>query len=327
MAEAGQTYSRIEELENHGISKNDVQKLKTGGFHTIESLAHSSIRQITNVKGVSDQKAAKLKQLIKDNQLVSIGFKTASNRLEDMKDQIFLATGSSALDGLLNGGIETGSITEIFGEFRTGKSQLCHTLCVTVQRPIDQGGAEGKAIFVDTEGTFRPQNLVKIAERFGMNPEEVLENVICARAHNSEQQLELLQDAAALMSESRFALMVVDSATALYRTDYTGRGELSERQMHLGQFLRQLTRLAEEFGIAVVITNQVVANPDGMSFAKDASKPIGGNIIAHASTTRLKLRKGRGENRVCSVYDSPTLPEAEATFAIGQAGIEDATEA
>ena len=278
------------------------------------------------MKGVSDQKAAKLKQLIKDNQLVSIGFKTASNRLEDMKDQIFLATGSSALDGLLNGGIETGSITEVFGEFRTGKSQLCHTLCVTVQRPIDQGGAEGKAIFVDTEGTFRPQNLVKIAERFGMNPEEVLENVICARAHNSEQQLELLQDAAALMSESRFALMIVDSATALYRTDYTGRGELSERQMHLGQFLRQLTRLAEEFGIAVVITNQVVANPDGMSFAKDASKPIGGNIIAHASTTRLKLRKGRGENRVCSVYDSPTLPEAEATFAIEQAGIEDAHE-
>ena len=326
MAEACQTYSRIEELESHGISKNDVQKLKAGGFHTIESLAHSSVRQITNVKGVSDQKAAKLKQLIKDNQLVSIGFKTASNRLEDMKDQIFLATGSSALDGLLNGGIETGSITEIFGEFRTGKSQLCHTLCVTVQRPIDQGGAEGKAIFVDTEGTFRPQNLVKIAERFGMNPEEVLENVICARAHNSEQQLELLQDAAALMSESRFALMIVDSATALYRTDYTGRGELSERQMHLGQFLRQLTRLAEEFGIAVVITNQVVANPDGMSFAKDASKPIGGNIIAHASTTRLKLRKGRGENRVCSIYDSPTLPEAEASFAIGQAGIEDAHE-
>jgi len=108
-----------------------------------------------------------------------------------------------------------------------------------------------------------------------MNPEEVLDNVICARAHNSEQQLELLQDAAALMADSRYALLVVDSATALYRTDYSGRGELSERQMHLAQFLRQLTRLAEEFGIAVVITNQVVANPDGMSFAKDATKPIG----------------------------------------------------
>lgn len=327
MEMAAQTFLRIEELENYGIAKTDIAKLKTGGFNTVQSIANAALRQLTNVKGISDQKAQKLKDCIKANSLVQQGFKTATNRLEDLKDQIFLATGSSALDSLLNGGIETGSITELFGEFRTGKTQICHTLCVTVQRPLDQGGAEGKAIYVDTEGTFRPQNLVKIAERFQMNPEEVLENVICARAHNSEQQMELLQDAAALMSESRFALMIVDSATALYRTDYQGRGELSERQMNLGQFLRQLTRLAEEFGIAVVITNQVVANPDGMSFAKDANKPIGGNIIAHASTTRLKLRKGRGESRVMTIFDSPTLPESEATFAIGQAGIEDATDA
>lgn len=103
------------------------------------------------------------------------------------------------------------------------------------------------------------------------------------------------------MSQDRYALVVVDSATALYRTDYSGRGELSERQMQLAQFLRQLTRLAEEFGVAVFMTNQVVANPDGMSFAKDSTKPIGGNIVAHASTTRLRLRKGRGENRICTV--------------------------
>merc|ERR1712070_920571 len=128
------------------------------------------------------------------------------------------------------------------------------------------------------------------------------------------------------MSDSRYALMVVDSATNLYRTDYSGRGELSERQMHLAQFLRQLTRLAEEFGIAVIITNQVVANPDGMSFAKDNTKPIGGNIIAHASTTRLKLRKGRGENRICTIFDSPSLPESDATFALSGSGICDATE-
>ena len=125
--------------------------------------------------------------------------------------------------------------------------------------------------------------------------------------------------------EARFALLVVDSATALFRTDYQGRGELSDRQVQLAQFLRQLTRLAEEFGIAVVITNQVVANPDGMAtFSKDTNKPIGGNIIAHASTTRLKLKKSRGDNRICQVYDSPTLPESECVFALGAAGIEDA---
>jgi DNA repair protein RAD51 len=152
-----------------------------------------------------------------------------------MKNLISISTGSKDLDNLLGGGIETGSLTEIFGEFRTGKTQICHTLCVNCQRPLDQGGAEGKAIYVDTEGTFRPQKLVAIAERYNMNPEEVLDNVICARAHNSEQQMELLADAAALMSDSRYALLIVDSATALFRSDYVGRGELSDRQIQLGQ--------------------------------------------------------------------------------------------
>jgi len=224
-------------------------------------------------------------------------------------------------------GIETGSITEVFGEFRTGKTQLCHTLCVTCQMPVTEGGAEGKAIYIDTEGSFRPKRLQEIAERFNLDPGVALENVAYARAQNSEHQFELLKMAAAIMSQDRYALIVVDSATALYRTDYMGRGELSERQMQMAQFLRQLTRLAEEFGVAVFITNQVVANPDGMSFAKDSTKPIGGNIIAHASTTRLRLRKGRGENRICTVFDSPTLPEADAQFAIGPQGVCDATDA
>ena len=182
--------------------------------------------------------------------------------------------------------------------------------------PCGEGGAEGKAIYIDTEGSFRPERLQAIAERFGLDPAVALENVACARAHNSEHQMELLQVAAAIMAQDRYALLVVDSATALYRTDYTGRGELSERQMQMGQFLRQLTRLAEEFGVACFITNQVVANPDGMSFAKDSTKPIGGNIIAHASTTRLRLRKGRGENRIMTVFDSPSLPESDAQFAV-----------
>ena len=252
-----------------------------------------------------------------------MGFLTAAQHLVQRQDLITLSSGSKELDKLLQGGIETGSLTEVFGEFRTGKTQLCHTLCVTCQLPLDQGGGEGKALYIDTEGCFRPQRLAAIAERFGLNAEDVLENVAFARAHNSEQQMDLLKMASAMMAEDRYALVVVDSATALFRTDYSGRGELSERQMQLAQFLRQLTRMAEEFGVAVVLTNQVVANPDGMSFAKDATKPIGGNIIAHASTTRLRLRKGRGDNRICQIFDSPTLPESDCTFSIGAAGVDD----
>lgn len=259
---------------------------------------------------------------------MSLGFTNATSIFNKRQELISLTTGSSNLDKILGCGVETGSITEIFGEFRTGKSQICHTLAVTCQLPISQGGGEGKCLYIDTEGTFRPERLVAIAERFKLKSEEVLDNVAYARAYNTDHQLSLLIQASAMMSESRFALLIVDSSTALYRTDYNGRGELSARQMHLARFLRHLQRMADEFGIAVVITNQVVAQVDGGGgmFQADPKKPIGGNIMAHSSTTRLYLRKGRGENRICKIYDSPCLPEAEATFSIAAEGITDAQE-
>jgi len=324
--EVGRTvqYQTLDTLQEHGIASNDITKLQDAGYHTIESIAHATARKLSEVKGISEAKVTKLKSITRT--MVPMDFMTALDALEGRKDMVTLTTGSVELDKLLEGGVETGSITEVFGEFRTGKTQLCHTLCVTCQMPVTEGGAEGKAVYIDTEGSFRPKRLEQIAERFGMDPANALENVAYARAHNSEHQMELLRTAAAIMSQDRYALIVVDSATALFRTDYMGRGELSERQMQMAQFLRQLTRLAEEFGVAVFITNQVVADPGGMSFAKDSTKPIGGNIIAHASTTRLRLRKGRGENRICTVYDSPTLAEADAQFAIGPQGVCDCTD-
>jgi len=259
------------------------------------------------------------------SKLVPMGFTTATEFNAARSQIVQISTGSKAFDAILDGGIETGSITELWGEFRTGKTQLCHQLCVTCQLPFEQGGGEGKALFIDTEGTFRPERCVAIAERYDLSGNDVLDNIAYARAFNSEHQMKLLLDAAQMMSENRFALIVIDSATALYRTDYTGRGELADRQQHMGLFLRQLSRLAEEFGVAIVITNQVVASPDGM-FAADAKKPVGGNVMAHASTTRLKFRKGKAEQRVVQVYDSPNLPEAEATFVIDPNGIQDVKE-
>ncbi|KAJ3066420.1 recombinase rad51 [Quaeritorhiza haematococci] len=162
--------------------------------------------------------------------------------------------------------------------------------------------------------------------RFNIDPQQALDNVICARAYNSDHQNKLLIQASALMAETRFSMIIVDSATALYRTDYSGRGELSARQTALARFLRNLQKLSDEYGVAVVITNQVVAQVDGQAamFGADPKKPIGGHIMAHSSTTRLYLRKGRGETRICKIYDSPCLPEAEAVFAINADGIGDA---
>mmetsp|Transcript_12758 Transcript_12758/g.14002 ORF Transcript_12758/g.14002 Transcript_12758/m.14002 type:complete len:338 (+) Transcript_12758:129-1142(+) len=312
----------VVKLEECGINANDIKKLTEAGHHTIESVIYATKKALCAIKGLSEAKVDKI--LDAANKLIPMSFRTATDYFEERQQIMRITTGSMELDKLLQGGIETGSITEIFGEFRTGKTQICHTLCVTCQLPESQGGAEGKALYIDTEGTFRPERLVKIAERFNLNPQEILDGVVYARAYNSDQQNILLIKAAAMMAQSPFALVIVDSATALYRTDFSGRGELSARQMHLGKFMRNLQRVADEFGVAVVFTNQVVAQVDGASmFTADAKKPIGGHIIAHASTTRLSLRKGRAESRVCKIYDSPCLPEAEAVYAICEGGIDD----
>ncbi|KAJ3351205.1 recombinase rad51 [Allomyces javanicus] len=308
-----------------GITATDVKKLAEQGYHTIEAVAYTPKKTLITIKGISEAKADKI--IAEASKMVPMGFRTATDVHARRAELVHITTGSSELDKLLGGGFETGSITEIFGEFRTGKTQLCHTLAVTCQLPIEMGGGEGKCLYIDTEGTFRPERCLAVAERYDLAGEEVLENIAYARAYNSDHQTALLIQASAMMAESRYALLIVDSATALYRTDFSGRGELSARQTHLARFLRALLRLADEFGIAVVMTNQVVAQVDGGAmFTADPKKPIGGNIMAHASTTRLFLRKGRGETRICKIYDSPCLPEAEAMFAIAAEGITDAKE-
>ncbi|KKA16872.1 DNA repair protein RAD51 [Rasamsonia emersonii CBS 393.64] len=303
-----------------GLTARDIKLIIDAGFHTVEAVAYTPKRVLEQIKGISEQKAAKILAE------VPMGFTTATEMHARRSELICITTGSKQLDTLLAGGIETGSITEIFGEFRTGKSQICHTLAVTCQLPFDMGGGEGKCLYIDTEGTFRPVRLLAVAQRYGLVGEEVLDNVAYARAYNSDHQLQLLNQASQMMTETRFSLLIVDSATSLYRTDFNGRGELSSRQTHLAKFLRTLQRLADEFGIAVVITNQVVSQVDGgpsSMFNPDPKKPIGGNIIAHASTTRLSLKKGRGETRICKIYDSPCLPESDCMFAIREDGIGD----
>ncbi|KAI9244501.1 DNA repair protein RAD51 [Sporodiniella umbellata] len=288
-------------LERYGVSSSDIKKLKEAGFHTIESIAYSPKKALLAIKGLSETKVDKVMK--EARLLIHTGFTTAMEVQNRRNEMIYITTGSRELDRALGGGIETGSITELFGEFRTGKSQLCHTLAVACQLATERGGAEGKCLYIDTEGTFRPNRILSIA----------------TRAYNADHQSDLLLEASAMMAETR--------VIALYRTEFIGRGELSVRQMHLGRFLRSLQRIADEFGVAVVITNQMLATVDGANmFTADPKKPTGGNIMAHACTTRLYLRKGRGENRICKIYDSPSLPETEAPFSILEEGIHDAIE-
>ena len=319
--ENDQEYHPVELLQDNGIANNDIKKLIEAGFNSLESIAYTPKKNLVIIKGLSEIKVEKIIKVVFD--ILKFGIQPCSIVLEERKRITKITSGSKELDTLLGGGFESNSITELFGEFRTGKTQICHTLCVTCQLPKSNGGGEGKAIYIDTEGTFRPEKLASIAERFGLRPKEVIENVFYARAYNSDHQNKLLLQVCGLMCEHKFSLLIVDSATALYRTDYTGRGELSNRQMSLAKFLRNLQKIADEHKVVVVITNQVVATVDGNSFGGLDKKPIGGHIMAHACQTRLFLKKGLKQNRVCKIYDSPSLPEAEAGYSITEHGIDD----
>lgn len=319
-----QMYNPIDNLQSHGINAADITKLRQAGLCTVMSVLMCPKKDLVNIKGITDQKAEKIFEAAQ--KIESGGFCTGLQVVEKRKKIKKISTGSTALDTLLGGGVETQAITEAFGEFRTGKTQLANTLSVIAQLPLSKGGGSGKVAFIDTEGTFRPERIWKIAERFELTPDEVLNNIVYARAHSVDSLNTLLVQAAALMLDEPFTLLIVDSIMAPFRAEYSGRGELAERQQVLNKVLNRLQKLAEQFNIAIYITNQVTADPGAAMAYGDTKKPVGGNIMAHASTTRLYMKKGKGDQRICRMYDSPSLPEADAAFQLAEGGIVDVGE-
>ncbi|XP_072312167.1 meiotic recombination protein DMC1/LIM15 homolog isoform X2 [Eucyclogobius newberryi] len=315
-------FQDIDQLQKHGINMADIKKLKSVGICTVKGIQMTTRKALCNIKGLSEAKVDKIKE--------AAGKMLTAFEYSAKRKQVFhITTGSQEFDKLLGGGIESMAITEAFGEFRTGKTQLSHTFCVTAQLPGEDGYTGGKIIFIDTENTFRPDRLRDIADRFNVDHDAVLDNVLYARAYTSEHQMELLDFVAAKFHEEGgvFKLLIIDSIMALFRVDFSGRGELAERQQKLAQMLSRLQKISEEYNVAIFITNQMTADPGaGMTFQADPKKPIGGHILAHASTTRLSLRKGRGEMRIAKIFDSPDMPENEATFAITAGGVADAKE-
>ncbi|CAL9738327.1 meiotic recombination protein Dmc1p [Monosporozyma servazzii] len=321
-----QTVISVDELQNYGINVSDLQKLKSGGIFTVNTVLSTTRRHLCKIKGLSEVKVEKIKEAA--SKIITVGFIPATLQLDIRKKIFSLSTGSKNLDSILGGGVMTMSITEVFGEFRCGKTQMSHTLCVTTQLPREMGGGEGKVAYIDTEGTFRPERIKQIAEKYDLDPEACLENVTYARALNSEHQMELVEQLGSELSSGDYRLIIVDSIMANFRVDYCGRGELNERQQRLNQHLSKLNRLAEEFNVAVFMTNQVQSDPGASALfaSADGRKPVGGHVLAHASATRILLRKGRGDERVAKLQDSPDMPEKECVYIITEAGISDTSD-
>lgn len=320
------TFRLVEDLQGVGINMSEIKKLQEGGFMTVGSILQSCTRELVALKGLTEARVEKIREAARKLDCRGNQFKTGMECKERRRQVIKITTGSNALDSILGGGIETASITELFGEFRTGKTQLAHTLCVTSQLAFETKGGQGKVIYMDTEGNFRPERIEAIATRFGLDSEQTLENVIVARVFSHEEQMETVKLIAALVADpdqGPFRVLIIDSIIALFRAEFSGRGELSERQQKLGQHLSHLVKLAEEFNIAVVVINQCMSDPGALAMFGPTIKPVGGHVLAHASSTRVMLKKGKGEQRIAKIFDSPLMPEEEATFAISNGGIVD----
>ena len=342
----------LEELP--GVGPATAEKLKENGFDSYQGIAVASPGELSNTADIGESSAADIIQAAREAADIG-GFETGADVLERREQIGKLTWGVDEIDELLGGGVETQSITEVYGEFGAGKSQVTHQLSVNVQLPAEHGGLEGSAIFVDSEDTFRPERIEQmvkglpdevlrdtlvfhgiVEEPEDADPtdetlldqlvESMLDNIHVAKAFNSNHQILLAEKAKELASESQdeefpVRLLCVDSLTAHFRAEYVGRGELAERQQKLNKHLHDLMRVGDLNNTAVVVTNQVASNPD--SFFGDPTQPIGGNILGHTSTFRMYLRKSKGNKRIVKLVDAPNLPDGEGVMRVEEDGLID----
>jgi len=307
------------ELEDlPGVGATTAEKLREAGYTDLMELAVASPGDVAEAAEIGT--AIALKIINEARRRADVGsFESGTQLLERRKKLGRITTNAKSLDELLGGGVETQAITEFAGEFGTGKTQLAHQIAVDVQLPVDQGGLEGEAVYIDTESTFRPERIVDIAKGVGLDPTVALERIHIARAFNSNHQMLLVSKAQELARERSIRLIVVDSLTAHFRSEYAGRAELAPRQQLLNKHLHELLRFGDTYNAAIVVTNQVSARPD-ILFG-DPTRPIGGNIVAHAATYRIYLRKSKPPKRIARLIDSPNLPEGEAVFSLTGEGV------
>lgn len=303
-----------------GVGPATAQKLIEAGYSTIEAIAVATPHEISLAANIPLATAQKIVE--EARKALDITIRTALDLKRERMGAKKITTGSKNLDELLGGGVETRTITEFYGEYGSGKTQLCHQLAVNVQLPEDRGGLSARAVYIDTEGTFRWERIEQMARAVGLDPDKAMENILWVRAINSHHQMAIVEKLYEVIPKNNVRLVVVDSLTGHFRAEYPGRENLALRQQLLNKHLHQLMRLAEVFDAAVVVTNQVMARPD--IFFGDPTIAVGGHVVAHAPGVRVYLKKSKGNRRIARVVDAPHLPEAETTFAITEYGIRDA---
>ena len=300
-----------------GVGAATAEKLIAVGYTDLMSIAVASPSELVDATGMGDALAKKMIAVARSS--LEMGFESGEELLRRREKVIRIKTGSKSLDTLLGGGFETGAIIECFGEFGSGKTQIAHALAVSAQS-VEK---DAIAVYIDTENTFRPERIIQLAKGAGLDEEQVLKNIKVARAYNSDHQMLLAEKIEDLIKKHglNIKLVIVDSLTAHFRAEFIGRGTLADRQQKINKHMHVLLKLADAYNLSVYVTNQVMAKPD--MFFGDPTQAIGGHIVAHASTFRVYLRKGKKGTRVAKLIDSPSQPEGEASFYVDETGIKD----
>jgi DNA repair protein RadA len=318
-------FETIKITDIKGIGEKAREQLNNIGIFSIVDLAVADPDLVGGISGITEDSAVAFilaaQMLLREKGILTPEFCTADDMLKRREQVIKITTGSSDLDKLLYGGIETMSLTELYGEFGSGKSQVCHTLCVNATLPIEEGGSNSTAIYIDTEGTFRPERIKQIAESKGLDANEVLKKVKFCQIFNASHLELTIKNLGGEIEKHKPKLIIIDSVISLHKAEYTGRGTLAERQQKLNPMLHHVIKLAEMYNVAFVMTNQVIANPD-TTYGVDPVKPSGGNIIGHVSTYRIYLRRS-GKNRMARIIDSPYHPYSDVKFKVTENGVED----
>lgn len=302
------------------LDKRQRESLVEAGISTVEMLATTPLQELVKLAGFGEKSAKEKWQHAKDT-VLGVSFVSAKDYYERQKSKPFLTTGSKALDGILGGGVKVGELTEFWGEETVGKSQLCMQLSVNVQLPSEKGGLNGGILYFDTEGQVRGDRIIQMAKELSLN--EPLNNIIVARCYTSDHQRFLLDNIGSVIEKHNIKLIVVDSLIVHFRSEYMGREQLALRQQLLNKYIHKLQSLATTYNLAVVVTNQAVANPD--VFGVD-TKPTGGHVVGHGVSARIWIRKGKSGVRIARLQKSPWLPESECIFKITEKGIEDQEE-
>jgi DNA repair protein RadA len=312
-------------IEEIGPATKD--RLEQAGFKSIKDLVVRGPIDVSESTGIEMVKSMylcnKARIRLEDLGIIDKTFISATKLYDKRKKEERISTGSKNLDDLFEGGIEPKAVTEIYGEYGTGKTQICHTLCILAQQQRKSEGKAHRALYIDTENTFRPERIVSIALARKLDPDMALENIIVAKAYNSAHQELIIEETGPIIDSNNVKLLVVDSAVAHYRSEFLGRATLSERQQRLNKFMHMLVRISEMYTIAVLATNQIQSSPDAIF--GDALRPTGGHVVAHTSTYRVFLKRA-GKNRIARMVDSPYHPEREVLFTLNEQGVADPDE-